>query len=382
MAASSRTSFVRLQRLTPFLVPFVARLVLIFFLSLFGTTLGLLWPLFTKVLIDNVLLAKNLQLLVLLCVAMTLATALGYGVGAVNRYYYTQVTARVLFALRQHLFAHLQTLSLRFHARAQVGDLLSRLNTDISEVQSVLTDTVFALLSNLLVLVVTIGFLLWLDWRLFLLSLVVVPLQLYGVMRVRPRMVEETRRVRELNASIASFLVESLSSVKFIKLFTVEQLQLRRLGVLGERFVQVVTHFEMLGYLASSVSTATTFLSGVLTTLYGGYLVIDGQLTVGALIAFSAYQSRAFSPLQALVDLYLRFERAGVSLDRLFEFLDVGKDQVEQKGQGVRPASCRGVVEFRKVGFFYDARTPVLQNVSFSVSAGERLTILGPSGTG
>jgi len=213
----------------------------------------------TKVLIDNVLLAKISQLLIVLGGAMTLATALGYGVGALNRYYYTQVTARVLFALRQHLFAHLQTLSLRFHARAQVGDLLSRLNTDISEVQSILTDTVFALLSNLLVLVVSIGFLLWLDWRLFLLSLVSVPLQLYGVMRVRPRMVEETRRVRELNAAIASFLVESLSSVKFIKLFTVEQLQLRRLGVLGERFVQVVTRFEMVGYVAGSVSTATTF---------------------------------------------------------------------------------------------------------------------------
>ncbi|MBI3757377.1 MAG: ABC transporter ATP-binding protein [Deltaproteobacteria bacterium] len=382
MAASARTSFVRLQRLTPFLVPFVARLILIFFLSLFGTTLGLLWPLFTKVLIDNVLLAKNLQLLVVLCGAMTLATALGYGVGALNRYYYTQVTARVLFALRQHLFAHLQTLSLRFHARAQVGDLLSRLNTDISEVQSVLTDTVFALLSNLLVLVVTIGFLLWLDWRLFLLSLVVVPLQLYGVMKVRPRMVEETRRVRELNAAIASFLVESLSSVKFIKLFTVEQIQLRRLGMLGERFVAVVTRFEMLGYVASSVSTSTTFLSGVLTTLYGGYLVIDGQLTVGALIAFSAYQSRAFSPLQALVDLYLRFERAGVSLDRIFEFLDVGKELRESFIDGVRLPEVRGELEFRRVSFAYEPNEPLLVDVSFRVPAGGRLAILGPSGTG
>jgi ATP-binding cassette subfamily B protein len=232
-----------------------------------------------------------------------------------------------------------------------VGDLLSRLNTDISEVQSVLTDTVFALLSNLLVLIVTIGFLLWLDWRLFLLTLVVVPLQLYGVMKVRPRMVEETRRVRELNASIASFLVESLSSVKFIKLFTVEQIQLRRLGVLGERFVQVVTRFEMLGYLASSVSTATTFLSGVLITLYGGYLVIDGQLTMGALIAFSAYQARAFSPLQALVDLYLRFERAGVSLDRIFEFLDVGKELRESFVDGVLLPEVRGEIEFRGVSF-------------------------------
>ena len=138
----------------------------------------------------------------------------------------------------------------------------------------------------------------------------------------------------------------------------------------------------MLGYLGSTVSTATTFLGGALTTLYGGYLVMQGQMTVGALIAFSAYQSRAFGPLQALMDLYLRIERAGVSLDRLFEFLDVGKDQVEQGGQGVRPATCRGAIEFREVDFFYNAQTPVLQNASFAITPGERLTILGPSGTG
>ncbi len=382
MTAFSRLALARLRRFAPFLAPFVARLTSVFFLSLLGTTLGLLWPLFTKVLIDNVLLAKNLRLLVLLCVAMTLATALGYGVGAVNRYYYTQVTARILFALRQHLFAHLQTLSLRFHARAQVGDLLSRLNTDISEVQAVLTDTVFALLSNLLVLMVTVGFLLWLDWRLLLLSLVVVPLQLYGVMKVRPRMVEETRRVRELNATIASFLVESLSSVKFIKLFTVEQAQLRRLGVLGERFVQVVTRFEMVGYLASSVSSATTFLSGMLTTLYGGYLVIDGQLTVGALIAFSAYQSRVLSPLQALMDLYLRFARAGVSLDRIFEFLDAGQELRESYEGGRQLPVVKGELEFRRVSFAYETNEPLLVDVSFRIPAGSRLAILGASGVG
>lgn len=382
MKSSARASFARLRRLTPFVRPFLSRLVLIFVLSLFGATLGLLWPLFTKVLIDNVLPTGNLHLLYVLCGAMVLATALGSGIGALNRYYYTQITARILFALRQHLFAHLQSLSLRFHLRAKVGDLLSRLNTDISEVQSVLTDTAFALVSNLLVLFVTIGFLVWLDWRLFLLSLVVVPFQLYGVMKVRPRLVEETRQVRELNASIASFLVESLSAIRFIKLFAAETLQLQRLGVLGERFVRTVTRFEMLGYWGSMVSTATTFLGGILTTLYGGYLVIVGELTIGALIAFSAYQARAFSPLQALVDLYLRFERAGVSLDRMFEFLDVGGEFQEHRRGSVQLPTLRGGIEFCSVSFAYETNEPLLLNVSFSVSPGERLTILGPSGAG
>ncbi len=200
MTTTSRSTLARFRRLTPFISPFLRRLILVFILSLFGTLLGLLWPVFTKILIDDVLLAKNLHLLFVLSAVMVLATALGYGIGALNRYYYTQITARILFALRQHLFAHLQALSLRFHTRAKVGDLLSRLNTDIAEVQSVLTDAAFTFVTNVFVLVATVGFLVWLNWKLFVISLVVVPLQVYGVRKVRPVMVDQTREVRELNA--------------------------------------------------------------------------------------------------------------------------------------------------------------------------------------
>jgi ATP-binding cassette subfamily B protein len=230
------------------------------------------------------------------------------------------------------------------------------------------------------VFLATVGLLLWLNWQLFLVSLIVVPLQFYGIYKVRPLMVEETRKVRELNAEISSFLVESLSAIKFIKQFTVEHLQLGKLGALGERFVQIVTRFEMLGYIGSTASTATAFLGGTLTTLYGGYLVIQGQMTIGSLVAFSAYQSRAFSPLQVLMDLYLRIERAGVSLARIFEFLDIEKEHEEWEGKQL--PVVHGEIEFHQVSFAYEANQPVLRDVSFRVPAGGRVTILGPSGTG
>ncbi len=374
--------FARFRRLSPFVLPYIRRIVLVFFLSLFATVLGLLWPLFTKILIDDVLLARDLSLLFTLCGIMLGVTVLSYGVGAINRYVYTQITASVLFALRQHLFGHLQNLSLRFHTQARVGDLLSRLNTDIAEIQSVLTDAAFTFVMNIFVLFAAIGFLVWLDWKLFLLSLLVVPLQIYGVRKVQPYMVEQTRRVRELNASISAFLVESLSAIKFVKQFGAEQIQLKQLGTLGEQFVRVVTRYEMLGYLGSTAVTATTFLGSVLVTLYGGYLVIQGQLSIGGLIAFAAYQSRAFGPLQVLMDLYLRIERASVSVDRVFEFLDIDKEYTEQTGGGLQLEDVRGVLEFRDVSFAYQPAEPVLQQVSFRVPAGQRLTILGPSGTG
>ena len=380
----------RFYRLSPFVKPYIRRIGFIFLLSSFGTVLGLLWPLFTKILIDDVLLARNGSLLFTLCGIMLGVTILGYGIGAVNRYLYTQVTARVLFALRQHLFAHLQKLSLRFHTQVKVGDLLSRLNTDIAEIQSVLTDAAFTFVTNVFVLIATVGFLIWLNWQLFLISLLVVPIQMYGVHKIQPHMVAETRKVRELNASISAFLVESLSAIKFIKQFGVERTQLGRLGRLGEQFVAVVTRFEMLGYIGSTTATATTFLGSTLVTLYGGYLVIEGQMSIGGLVAFSAYQSRAFSPIQVLMGLYLRIERAGVSVDRVFEFLDIGKEYTEPSDGTLQLGDFRGEVEFCDVSFGYHLNATahetdpelVLRRVNFRIAAGQRLTVLGPSGTG
>jgi ATP-binding cassette, subfamily B, bacterial len=377
----SKVSLSRVRRLLPFISGFRYKLVLIFLLSFSNTILGLLGPIFTKILIDDVLQAHNLRLLWILSGIMIAVTLVSYVLGAFNRYYYTSVTARVLFNLRQHLFEHLQALPMRFHVRAKVGDLLSRLNTDIAEVQSMLTDAGFNFIANIFTLFAATGFLLWLNWKLFLLSLTLVPLQLYGVAKFRPMIVSQTRIVRELNAAISSFLVESLSAIKFVKLFVAEKVQHARLSALGVSFVKSVTRLEMLSYLGSSASAASTFLGSALVTLYGGYLVIEGKMTIGSLVAFSAYQMRAFSPLQALIDLYLRLQRAGVSVDRIFEFLDLPTESDSAPGTRRLP-EVRGEIEFRHVSFSHNPAVPILEDLSFTIPAGGRLTIVGPSGAG
>ena len=381
MRALSKVSLSRVRRLLPFLAGFRSKLAIIFLLSFSNTILGLLQPIFTKILIDDVLLPRNLPLLWILSGIMIAVTLVSYVLGAFNRYYYTSVTARVLFNLRQHLFEHLQALPMRFHIRAKVGDLLSRLNSDIAEVQSMLTDTGFSFIANVFTLFAATGFLLWLNWKLFLLSLTLVPLQLYGVMKFRPLIVKQTRAVRELNAEISSFLVESLSAIRFIKLFVAEKIQHLRLSALGDAFVKAVTRLEMLSYLGASASTSSTVLGSALVMLYGGYLVIERQMTIGALVAFSAYQARAFNPLQALIDLYLRVQRAGVSVDRIFEFLDLPTESDGATGKLQLP-EVRGEIEFRHVSFSHDPAVPILGDLSFKIPAGGRLTIVGPSGAG
>jgi ATP-binding cassette, subfamily B, bacterial len=381
MKPLNKVSLSRVRRLLPFLAGFRSKLAIIFLLSFSNTILGLLQPIFTKILIDDVLLPRNLRLLWMLSGIMIAVTLVSYVLGAFNRYYYTSVTARVLFNLRQHLFEHLQALPMRFHIRAKVGDLLSRLNSDIAEVQSMLTDTGFSFIANAFTLFAATGFLLWLNWRLFLLSLTLVPLQLYGVMKFRPLIVNQTRAVRELNAEISSFLVESLSAIRFIKLFVAEKIQHVRLSALGAAFVKAVTRLEMLSYLGASASTSSTVLGSALVMLYGGYLVIEREMTIGALVAFSAYQARAFNPLQALIDLYLRVQRAGVSVDRIFEFLDLPTESDSATGK-VRLPEVRGEIEFRHVSFSHDPALLILDDLSFNIPAGGRLTIVGPSGAG
>ena len=381
MKPLSKVSLSRVRRLLPFLAGFRSKLAIIFLLSFSNTILGLLQPIFTKILIDDVLLPRNLRLLWILSGVMIAVTLVSYVLGAFNRYYYTSVTARVLFNLRQHLFEHLQALPMRFHIRAKVGDLLSRLNSDIAEVQSMLTDTGFSFIANVFTLFAATGFLLWLNWKLFLLSLTLVPLQLYGVMKFRPLIVNQTRAVRELNAEISSFLVESLSAIRFIKLFVAEKIQHLRLSALGDAFVKAVTRLEMLSYLGTSASTSSTVLGSALVMLYGGYLVIERQMTIGALVAFSAYQARAFNPLQALIDLYLRVQRAGVSVDRIFEFLDLSTESDGATGS-VRLSEVRGEIEFRHVSFSHDPAVAILDDLGFKIPAGGRLTIVGPSGAG
>ena len=160
-----------------------------------------------------------------------------------------------------------------------------------------------------------------------------------------------------------------------------QKIQLARLSALGVAFVKAVTRLEMLSYLGASASTSSTVLGSALVMLYGGYLVIERQMTIGALVAFSAYQTRAFNPLQALIDLYLRVQRAGVSVDRIFEFLDLPTESDGATGKLQLP-EVRGEIEFRHVSFSHDPAVPILGDLSFKIPAGGRLTIVGPSGAG
>lgn len=371
----------QLRRVLPFIRPHAGKLFGVFLLSLLSSLLGLSYPLAAKFLLDNALIARNERLLVVLALVLALLVILGFGLGAVTRYFYTQVSARVLMEMRLFLFRHLQSLSPRFFAETKMGEIVSRLSSDVAEIQSLSTDALFNLALSLLTLLGTIGILLYLNWKLFLLCTFFLPLGTHLLVRYRQRIASQARKVREDNAELSSTLLESLQGMKWIKTVGAEEAEAGKLLRKNEDYVRSVLRYQVVSAYANALPSSFLSLSTLLLLLYGGHLVIAAQMTLGSLVAFAAYQGRVLSPMQNLIGLYLSLQRARVSLDRLLEFLNL-EPEVREKTEAISLPAARGEVEFRDVSFSYQPGQPVLRHINLRISAGQRVAIVGCSGAG
>jgi ATP-binding cassette, subfamily B, bacterial len=361
--------------------PYRGQLACVFALTLLSTVLGLAYPLLTKFLVDDVLLGRHSRLLLPAAGVLGGIVVLSFGMGALTRYMYSRVSARVLMNLRLQLFGHLQTLSPRFYARTKLGEIIARLSSDVAEIQSVAMDALFNLALSVLTLIGTVAALLYLNWKLTILCGIFVPFSGLALLRFRGRIAGQARTVRERNADLGSVLLESLHGMKWVQTVGAEEIESGKLREKNEQYIRSLLRYQVVSAAAHGVPTAFLSLSTLALLVFGGHAVIAKQMTLGALVAFAAYQTRVLGPLQNMVGLYLSLQRARVSLDRVFELLAVAPEIQELQG-ACPPARVHGEVEFRNVTFAYEPGTPVLQAVSLRIPAGTRVAIVGPSGAG
>ncbi len=371
----------QLRRVFPFVRPHAGKLALVFSLTLLSTLLGLVYPLGAKFLIDDVLVGRKPHLLLVATLVLAALVVLSFVTGAVTRYLYTAVSSRILMEMRVFVFRHLQTLSPRFYAQTRTGEIVSRLNSDVAEIQSVATDALFSLALSVLTLLGTVVVLVYLNWKLFLLGFVLVPFSFRALVPYRRRIAQQARVVREHNADLSSTVLESLHGMKWITTVGAEDAEAEKLTQKNQGYIASVLRYQVVSAYAGGLPTIFMSLSTLVLLLYGGHQVIVGAMSLGALVAFAAYQARLLSPLQNVIGLYLSLQRARVSLDRVFEFLDLPPEVRERDG-AVALGATRGEVEFRDVTFAYRPGIPVVHGVSFNLSPGRRLAIVGPSGAG
>jgi len=369
------------RRAFVFVAPHWRGLLLVLTLSLFSTLVGLAQPYISRLLIDNALLRRDFHALLVIAGLMVLVSVLSFVLGILSSYRYVRISAQSLFEMRLAVYQHLQRMSPSFFHRTRVGDLVSRINNDISEVQRICSDTLLSVFTNLLFLVGSVAIMLWLNWRLFFLSVILLPLGVASLRYYQGRLAAQTKTLRERSSEIGSFLIETLFGMRLTIASGNEAHEANKFRGLNDRFVDSLLSMQVLSFLASGLPTSVLTLSTAVVFLYGGKLVIDGQLSVGALVAFMAYHARLLSPVQSLLGIYTSLITGGVALKRVFDLLDAPVEVAERPDSMPLP-HIQGDIEFRNVSFSYTPEAPVIEGVSFTIPAGSFYALVGHSGAG
>ena len=261
---------------------------------------------------------------------MFAATVLGFLVNILSSYQYVRVSAAMLFDMRLALYRHLQTLSPRFYAKWRLGDLVSRLNNDIGEVQRVSADTLLSVLSNVVFLVGSIALMLVLNWRLFLLSIALVPVCLYTFRHYQRKLTVFTRQLRERGADLGSLFVETIIGMRTVVTSNAGDHESAQFRNRNTAFVDTLLRLQMTSFLSGALPGTILTAATALVFLLGGKMIIHGSMTIGTLVAFMAYHMRLLSPVQTMMGLSANLASARVSLSRIFEILDTPAEVTER----------------------------------------------------
>jgi ABC-type multidrug transport system fused ATPase/permease subunit len=364
-----------------FVRPYWKRILIVFILMMTSTLFALAYPLFMKYLIDKIFIGKDTTMLTIIVVSMFLVAVLRFATSAFGGYLNTWVTARVLLDMRLNLFRHLNRVPMNFFSGAKVGDMVARINGDIAEVQSIATGSLLTLAGSILTLVGTSAILVWLNWKLFLLSSVLIPISYFIVRYFRPMIRLLARDIRDINADIASFVVETFTGIKFVRSHGLETFVARRFLRKNKEQIKKVLRFQVVNALSEGSNGLLLALSSLIILGIGGYMVMIGVMTVGGLIAFEVYQMRVFTPIQNLLSVYMRLQRGRASIDRIFEYLDIEIPSREIKNP-VTLENIRGRLVFQNVCFSYDQGREILRDVNFDLEEGKRYALVGRSGAG
>ena len=350
-------------------------------LSLASTAVSLYLPLLSRDVFDGALLGRDPARLVRLVGLFAVISLASFGLNVLSGLRYTRVSADILFDMRLAMYRHLHQLSPRFYARTRLGDIMSRINNDIGEIQRIAAETALAWFGNVLFLLGTVAMLIWLDARLFLISAATAPFGIWALVRYQRRLEGHVTVLRQRSADIGSFLIETLQGVRLVVTSNAQEREVARFRDKNGGFVNALMSMQLLTYFAGGFPGLILTAGTGAVFLYGGLEVIRGTLTLGTFVAYMACQMRFLPPLQALMGLYANLATVRVSLRRVSEIFDVPVE-IQEPVTPVVLAAVRGDIAFENVTLSFDRGAPVLEDLSLAVRAGEVLAIVGPSGSG
>jgi ATP-binding cassette subfamily B protein len=378
---SWRQTIRRVSLLARLTRPYALRTSLAIASLLAATITSLAPPYLAKLAIDRGIRLGSLETLAWIVAAFLVAGLANLAAGAAQTYFTGWTGERILADLRNLLFRHLQRLSLGFYERNRAGVIISRLTNDVEALDQLVTDGVTSLVQNSLTLLGTAVILFFLDWRLALATLVVLPAMSVATAWFRSRSSRAYRAVRERLAQVTATLAEDISGMRVVQAFTRESLN-------EQHFRDVNTYYR-------AANQRTVFLNGVYFPVvdllgsiatavvigYGGYLAFQGDISTGTLFAFVLYLANFFDPVQQLSQLYNTFLSAVAALDKIVDVLDE-EPEVRDRPHARELRRIEGHVRFEEVRFGYGNLPEVLHGIDLDVAPGTTVALVGHTGAG
>jgi len=349
-------------------------------IMLVSVGLQLPMPLLTMYLIDHVVADKEVLTLHLIGFALLAFLALKALATYWQNYVLLAFRNRVMFDVRRRIFLHLERLPMAFFDEHRVGYLTSRVSSDVQQVQGLLAATLLTAVRQSLTLVVGLVLVFWLNWKLALISVSILPFFILWIHRLNPRVRELRRRAREEYGIVTGDLLETLSNMYLVKSFAAER---RELAKMLRSLRRALSSDFRAGVTSTALSVGALSLSslGKLSLIWVGcWLIIRGELTLGAFLAFNSFLKYLFDPAEGLVNLNLNVQDSLAAVDRVYEILDEEPEPRMRRAGGGRAVD--GEVEIRHVWFSYDGETPALEDIDLHVEPGTTVAVVGPSGAG
>ena len=374
-----------LKRIVSYLVPYWFQFVLVFVVILLSAVVGLLPSIITGRIVDEALVGKNMTLLIQLLIYAFLALAASQVIGVLETYINAWISQRIIFDMKNQMYDHLQHMPHSFFTTEKQGDIITRMNTDISGVSSVISGTLSSIVKNVSTVVTTLVALFTMSWQLAIVGIVIIPLLIIptrSVGRTRWQLLKESQEKNdEMNQLVNETL--SVSGSLLIKLFTREEKEYERFVQVNEEVTQLNLKEQRSGRWFHVIMGMFTQIGPLLIYFAGGWLIIsrtDSGLTVGTITATVALINRLYHPVQSLLNIQVDFTRSLALFTRIFDYFDK-EITITSPKDGKRP-DARGDIVYDHVSFSYDPEKPLLTDINFTVPGGKMYAIVGPSGSG